>query len=234
MKSTANNPHFASLLSGEPKVLSAWVENWNTRHLILNLAVIVAGTSAYGASVGIWRDETQALYTAIKLPLLILLTSFGNAFLNGMLAPLLGAKLRFRQSLLAVLMSFATASAILGGFSPIVFFLIWNVPPIGATGQAGMVHDLILFIHVLAIGFAGTVGNLKLFRYLSLSLGDRSAAMKILFSWLVANLFFGAQLSWILRPFIGTPGLPVQFVRSDALEGNFYESVLYIIRRLFF
>jgi len=38
-------------------------------------------------------------------------------------------------------------------------------------------------------------------------------------------LFLGSQLSWILRPFIGAPGLPVQFIRADALHGNFYEAV---------
>ena len=34
-----------------------------------------------------------------------------------------------------------------------------------------------------------------------------------------------SPLSWILRPFIGAPGLPVEFLRSTAFKGNFYETV---------
>ncbi|MBA4147355.1 MAG: hypothetical protein H0X66_04515 [Verrucomicrobia bacterium] len=227
-----NTARFALLLQGEPKVLSDWVQNWTVRHLLLNLAVIIGGTAAYGAAMGVWRDEMQAVYTGIKLPLVILLTIFGNALLNGMLAPLFGANLTFRQSLLAVMMSFAAASAILGAFSPLIFFLVWNSPPFADRSQAGAVHSFILLTHVAVIGFAGVTGNLQLFRFLAHATGNRAAALKILFSWLLANLFFGTQLSWILRPFVGSPGLPLQFLRDDALRGNFFEAVFHAIRHL--
>ena len=64
------------------------------------------GAGLYGAAMGCWRDPMQALYTAIKFPLIILLTAAGNAMLNAMLAPLLGLNISFRQSFLAILMSF--------------------------------------------------------------------------------------------------------------------------------
>lgn len=227
-----NSARFALLLQGDPKALTDWVQNWTVRHLLLNLAVIIGGTAAYGAAMGIWRDEVQSLYTAIKLPLVILLTVFGNALLNGMLAPLFGAKLTFQQSLLAVMMSFAAASAILGAFSPLIFFMVWNSPPVADRSLAGVVHSFILITHVAVIAFAGVTGNLQLFRFLRHATGDRGAALKILSSWLLANLFFGTQLSWILRPFVGSPGLPLQFLREDALRGNFFEAVLNAIRHL--
>jgi hypothetical protein len=44
-------------------------------------------------------------------------------------------------------------------------------------------------------------------------------------AWLTVNLFLGAQLVWNLRPFIGAPELSEQFLRPNALEGNFYEAV---------
>jgi LmbE family N-acetylglucosaminyl deacetylase len=40
-------------------------------------------------------------------------------------------------------------------------------------------------------------------------------AWRVISAWLAANLFLGSQLSWILRPFIGSPGLPVEFLRHD-------------------
>ena len=48
-------------------------------------------------------------------------------------------------------------------------------------------------------------------------------------SWLASNAFVGCQFAWILRPFLGSPNYPVVFLRSDALEGNFYEFVLVTI-----
>ena len=71
------------------------------------VVAIVVGAGSYGAVMGSWRDPLQALYTGIKLPLVILLTTLGNGLLNGMLAPLLGLNVTFRQSLAVVLMSFA-------------------------------------------------------------------------------------------------------------------------------
>jgi len=94
--------------------------------ILLHLGVIVVGAGLYGAAMGWWRDPMQALYTAIKFPLIILLTATGNALLNAMLAPLLGLNISFRQSFLSILMSFTIAGAILGSFAPIMAFIIWN------------------------------------------------------------------------------------------------------------
>ena len=74
------------------------------------------------------------------MPLIILLTTLGNAILNAMLAPLLGLNLGLRQSFLAILMSFAIASAILGAFSPLAAFMIWNLPPLVPGAQASDVN----------------------------------------------------------------------------------------------
>ena len=35
----------------------------------------------------------------------------------------------------------------------------------------------------------------------------------------------GAQLSWVLRPFVGNPTLPVLVLRSHAWDGSFFEAV---------
>ena len=85
--------------------------------------------------MGCWRAPEQALFVAIKFPLIILLTSLGNAFINAMLAPLLGLNVSLKQSFLAVLMSFTIAAAILGAFSPIAAFVIYNAPPLSSDFQ---------------------------------------------------------------------------------------------------
>jgi hypothetical protein len=217
---------FSRLLHGEVESLESWSTHWDSRRILSHIAIIIVGAGLYGAAMGWWRDPLQALYTAIKFPLIILLTASANAMLNAMLAPLLGLNIPFRQSFLAILMSFTIASAILGSFAPLVAFMIWNSPPMTADlRQASGPYGLILFTFVIIIAFAGITSNLRLLQLLRHLGGRKSVALCVLLAWLGGNLFFGTQLSWVLRPFIGAPGLQVQFLRKDAFKGNFYETI---------
>ena len=222
------------LLRGEAAPISAWTEQWNGRRLAVCLAVIVGGAGLYGAAMGYWRAPQQAFYVAIKFPLIILLTTFGNALLNAMLAPLLGLNISLRQSFLAVLFSFTIASAILGSFSPLAAFLVWNAPPLSASAAelSTGTYSFIQLTHVGVIAFAGVTANLRLAQLLQHLSGNSRIARRVLLAWLAGNLLFGSQLSWIMRPFIGAPGLPVQFFRATAFKGNFYESVFHALLRL--
>src|SRR5579859_392124 len=112
------------LLRGEPEPINQWMLQWNARRALLYVAVIFVGAGLYGAAMGCWRDPLQALFTAIKLPGIILLTVLGNGLLNGMLAPLLGLNISFRQVFQAILMSFTISASILGAFSLLIFFLV--------------------------------------------------------------------------------------------------------------
>jgi hypothetical protein len=222
------------LLRGDPQSLQDWIEHWNARRLALCVGAILIGAGLYGAAMGFWRAPLQAALVAIKFPLIILLTTLGNALLNGMLAPLLGLNIGLRQSLLAILMSFTIASAILGSFSPLIAFMVWTAPPLTTNVRiSAETYGIIQLTHVAVIAFAGIVANLRLVQLLRLLSGNALVAGRVLFAWLVGNLFLGSQLCWILRPFIGSPGLDVQFIRPDAFKGNFYETVFHSIVRLF-
>jgi len=223
-----------TLLRGEPEPIAAWTREWSLGRLLFYVVLIVVGAGLYGASMGFWRGPLQALYSAIKLPVVVLLTTFGNALLNGMLAPLLGINLRFRESLLAILISFAIAAIILGAFSPLIFFLVWNIPTVPAgVGIASPYYNLALLTEVCGIAFAGIVANVRLVQLLERLGGSRSVARRILFSWLAGNLLLGAQLSWNLRPFLGSQTEVTTFLAPHPFQGNFYEAVFRALRALF-
>ena len=225
--------NLASLLRGEAQYFSAWIENCRAKHLTRCIIVIAAGSGLYGAAIGYWRAPLQALFVAAKLPLIILLTTLGNAVLNAMLAPLLGLNIGFKQSFLAILVSFTIASAILGALSPVAAFMIWNMPPLVPGSQAsGVTYNLIQLSLVAIIAFAGIAANLRLVQFLQHLSGKAAIARRVLFAWLAGNLFLGSQLAWILRPFIGSPDLPVVFLRPTAFQGNFYETVFRAARQL--
>ena len=232
---TLNLHHIPVLLRGEPEPVNQAIERCTPARIFLYFAVIFLGAGLFGAAVGCWRAPLQAAYTALKLPLILLLTTLGNALLNGMLAPLLGLNITFRQSFVAILMSFTIAAAILASFSPLLFFLVWNTPPLAQRADlSGSSYSFILLAQAAVIAFAGGAANLRLVQLLRRLSGSAVVARKILVAWLAGNLLLGAQLSWNLRPFVGSPGLPVQFFREDAFRGNFFEAILNAARHLLF
>jgi len=212
------------LCKGKPEELSRWMRPDNKGRLYSCLFWIILGSGLYGATIGLWRAPMQASFVAIKFPILILLTTLGNGLLNGILAQLLGAPMSFRQSITAIFISFAIASIILGSLAPLTFFMVLNAPPMDSA-KAANAHDLIILADVAIISFAGVTANLHLFRLLQFINQSKLRASQILFAWLTGNLLLGGQLSWIMRPFIGTPTAPVEFLRNNPFNGNFFEIV---------
>jgi hypothetical protein len=226
---------FATLLRAAPGDLIEWIRRWQWNRAWLCLTTVIIGAGVYGAVMGSWRSPLQALFTGVKLPLVVLATTFGNALLNGMLAPLLGLDLNFRQSLMVVLMSFAIAAAILGGFSPIAAFVVWNTPPLtAATKLISPEYGVLQLTLAAVLAYAGTMGNACLVPLLRAWSGSAVVARKILLAWLAGNLLLGSQLCWLLRPFIWDPARPVEFIGREYLHGSFFETVFEAVRRLLF
>ncbi len=210
---------------------AAWLDDPHPRRIFGVAAVTILGLAAYGFTVGWWRSPLMGAYVAVKMPLLVACTLGCNGLLNGLLGLLLGTGLGFRQSLLALLMSFALAALILGSLAPITFFLAWNAPPPESV-NAGMAHSAYLVTHTFLIGFAGIAANVHLHRLLATRATNRGSATITLLAWLAGNGILGAQFSWVLRPFFGSPNLNVAFLRPDPMKGNFYESVWHAIDKL--
>ncbi len=217
----------ALLCRADPKVLATWLDKGKNK-IYSCLVLLVLGSSFYGASVGLWRAPQQSAYVALKFPLLIILTTMSNAAINGMFAQLLGARITFRRSFLAIIMSFTLLAVILGSLTPLSFFVLYNLPSMG-TASAQNAYAFSLILHVVVIAFAGVIANVQLFRLLLHICADRLQALQILFAWLAGNMFLGCQLSWNLRPFFGSPGLEVRFLRDNPFDGSFYEAVFYIL-----
>lgn len=204
-----------------------WLDSPSPGQVAGVAAVAAAGLACYGFTIGYWRAPLMGAYVAVKFPLLVALTLGCNGLLNGLLGILLGTGLGFRQSLLALLSAFAIAALILGSLAPVTFFLAWNAPAADAPG-ANAAHSAYLLTHTVLIGIAGITANIHLHRLLAAKAPSRTAATVTLLAWLAGNGFLGAQFSWILRPFFGSPALEVQFLRPDAMNpanGNFYQTV---------
>ena len=224
---------FEEFLRADAPDLQGWMTQRAHNMVWVCVAFVVAGAGLYGAVIGSWWAPLQAVYAAIKVPLLILLTTLGNGLLNGMLAPLLGLRLSFRQSLVAVLISFAITSAILGALSPVALFLVWNTPALtGTTRQSSPEYCFLQLALVAFIAYAGVMGNVRLLPLLERWSSGAGTARKVLFAWLAGNLFLGSQICWVLRPFIWDQSGRVQFIGPNSFQGSFFETVFEAARGL--
>ncbi|MGD7654075.1 MAG: hypothetical protein ACQCXQ_12720 [Verrucomicrobiales bacterium] len=208
-----------------------WLDRPDGKRVVWVAGAAALGLACYGFSVGIWRAPLMGVYVAVKLPLLVLLTLVCNGLLNGLLGILLGSGLGFRQSLFALLSAFALVGVILGSLVPVTLLLAWNAPPPDSAAAATS-HASYLVCHTLLIAIAGIVANIHLYRLLAVKAASPAAASATLLAWLGGNGFLGAQFSWILRPFFGSPGLHVQFLREDPMRGNFYQTVWRSLERI--
>jgi hypothetical protein len=221
------------LLRADPETLCAWLRNWRASRVGWCLLAIIGGAGLYGAAMGGWRNAQQALYTGLKLPLVLLLTTLGNGLLNGMLAPLLGLRLDFRQTLLVILMSFAITALVLGGLAPVAAFVVWNTPPLTSVTRLSSVnYGVLQLAHVAAISLAGVLGNVRLVPLLERWSGSAVVARRVLLAWLAGNLLLGSQIAWVLRPFIWDPARPVEFIGPEYFRGSFYETVFDALLRV--
>jgi hypothetical protein len=215
------------------------------RRMLISSIVSLAG---YGAILGIFYGALQALSSAIKLPILFLLTlaiCLPTLYLFNLLY---GGRLSTRQVLALALAAITVTSALTVAFAPIsIFFLITardysffkllNVGILGLTGVAGLQFLVQGMRSMNALDPAPTPlaaepaeSDEPLPPPAPPAAAPRPVSMPLLWIWLLLYGFVGTQLGWTLRPFFGSPELPFQIFRN--LEGNFYTNIVQTVVEL--
>ncbi|MBK1831864.1 hypothetical protein JIN77_14105 [Verrucomicrobiaceae bacterium R5-34] len=220
-----------ALCQGRRALLQEWLMEKPLSSLAFSIPAVVLGCGLYGFTLGLWQGGRMGCYVAVKFPLVIFATLLVNGVLNGMLALVLGSGISFRQSVQFLLAGFALMAVILGSLSPVTCFMALQAPMPEHPG-AKQWHSALLLIHTLVIAYAGIIAHRSLLGQLRDFASSPKLGTRTFFAWLAGNLFVGAQISWIMRPFFGSPGLAVQFLRDDPMEGSFYETLWRAFLRL--
>lgn len=187
-------------------------------------AVLVVGCGLYGAAMGGWRSPWQAVNAAVKLPALFLATAGLTAALDVVLCGLLRARVRPMQALTASVLAMAILGSVLGSMAPIAALLSLQAPaPSGPDAVA--TSQWLLTTHVLVLGAVGIVAVSRLRALLDALIDDAAVSRRVLWAWIITHGVVGAQMSWVLRPFVGDPRLPVRLFRPQAWLGSFFQSV---------
>lgn len=221
-----------SLCRGERSLTDQWMQQSPAKMLAYTLPLILLGAGSYGLSMGLWQGWEMALYAGIKFPLVVIATLIVNAVINSMLAMVLGSGITIRQTLQFLFSAFAICAIILGSLSPIMIGMALQGPALGSDGASNFYSNT-LVSHVLLISYAGIVSHSMLLGSLRQYASSRSSANKTFIAWLAGNLFVGAQIGWISRPFFGTPGGKTEFFREDKFSSSFYEAVLNSLQNIF-
>ena len=219
-----------TLQSRIESLLRAGVDSREARFAPANwrdLAIAMgAGGMLYGAAMGTFGgfggDRLwQIAYSAVKVPLLLVVTLLLSLPGYCVLNTLSGLRHDLSRALAAVLTAHAGAAVVLGGLAP--YPLFWYV-----SGTS--YHGATLF-NGLMFAIASFAGQHLLRRMYAPLIALDPRHRRLLRVWLVLYCFTGIQLAWVLRPFLGDPRAPVQFFREEAW-GNAYVVVAQILWRM--
>jgi hypothetical protein len=188
------------------------------------LAVMTVGAAFYGAVLGSWCGGLQILYSAVKLPLVLVVTSLLTLVFNWMTGFLLGLRIGIMKAAATNFLVLATAALVLASLTPVAGLVVFSAPQPAVTERT--THNLLYLFHTGLVGVSGLVGTVVLWRALVRLSGRTALAARVFIIWLMTFAVVGGEVAWALRPFVGSIYHPVAFLRADMLDGNVYEFIL--------
>jgi hypothetical protein len=213
--------------------------------MLANSAIALA---CYGLVMGSSHSIWQSLASALKLPVLFLLTlaiCLPTLYLFNLLC---GGRLSARQALALVLSAISVTAALTLAFAPITlffmvtaqsypFFILLNTAILALTGSVGLsflvsgMRSMNLQARAEQPAPAEQPEASDADQTVQTPAPPRQVSMNLLLIWVLLYGFVGTQLAWTLRPFHGDPSVP--FILFRPVESNFYLGVLETIARLF-
>ena len=191
-----------------------------------DVLIVVLSTAAYGAVLAAWRSPLMAAYVAVKLPVVFVATTLVVSAFCWAAGLLCRAGLRYREVLGAVFSAMAVAGSILLAISPVVLYFVFSgAPDAGTREEMRFAHATMMMVHILVLACAGATGNLVLCRALRRRVPPACRLAPMVALWIASFAVVGCQLGWIMRPLVGSPNIAVEFLRADALDSNFLESL---------
>ncbi len=205
-----------------------WVvaEGTTRRRLMQLWLLLVVFGLMYGAVMGSFGGVfgprfLQVLYSALKVPLLLMATFALSLPSFFVVNTLFGLRDDWSGAIRALVATQAGLTIILSAFAP--FTVLWYSSC--ANYRAAILFNAAMF------GAASIVAQRLLRRFYAPLIARNRRHRLMLQGWLVIYAFVGIQMGWVLRPFIGSPDSPTQFFREGAW-GNAYVKLAEIVMGL--
>jgi hypothetical protein len=202
----------------------------------------------------------QLVATSVKVPMLFLLTlvvTFPSLYVFSALSR---SRLAAPETLRLLLAALGVNLAILASFGPVTgfftlstesypFMVVLNVLFFsigGIVGLAFLARALVSVFHedVAPVPVASEADEVEgevaddeeaaeqvVVETTVVELPPEARGRLVLRTWILIYAVVGAQMGWILRPFVGHPGLPFEWFRER--EGNFFQAFFRAVGALF-
>lgn len=174
-------------------------------------------SACFGAAVGSYTGRWQIVTDAIKMPVYMLGTlaiSFGAMHLFA------ARDLRARETFAVAMETVALNAVVLGALAPIVWLMSLSLPfsPGLHDADAQRGYRILILILTASVAAGGIAGVARL--------RSRLANPKLVAIWVLLYQFTGAQMAWLLKPWVSCTGRDDRFLPlQENLKGNFYEAV---------
>lgn len=205
------------LLRDGASITQQILEDREVDALLPRLLTVSAGAGAlFGLAIGLPGGGAQALLSAVKLPVVLLgAAALGLPALR-LGAALAGRRLRAAQISALLLQGLATAATTMAALVPLAVVVWLTASTFSDSDWYVYRRAVAAFTAVAALG--GLVGASRLLRALPPT---------AVFGW--AGLFgvAGLQLTWLLRPVVGSPSDSLVLLR--ALESNGLAELLRLV-----
>jgi hypothetical protein len=185
--------------------------------------MVLTFAPVYGGIMGSFQLDSperilQMTYSAVKLPILLFTTSVlclpGFFVIN----TILGLRDDFHESLQAILAGQAGLSVALASLAPLTRFWYFS----SSSYRGALLFNAGIF------AVATVAGHIVMFRYYRALIRRNPHHRIALYGWLAMYAFVGIQMGWVLRPFVGAPGMAVSFFRAEPFS-NAYVVVFELI-----
>lgn len=190
-------------------------------YFISSTLTILIFSAVYGATMGFYASNLQIIYSAIKVPILLLISLYITVPSYYVLYSLLGGKRNLDQTVILLLSSITIMSIILLAMVPVnLFFII-------TTTRSSTTYAFTVFLNVTIFTLGGFFALLHFINGAKSLYTDSKENWKPAF--LLGSLilmFIGTQLAWVLRPYFN---YHPQFIRP--LESNFYTAMINLVMR---
>jgi len=181
------------------------------------VAVAALSSACFGAAVGSFTGRWQILTDAVKMPVYLL----GTLAISFAAMHVLAARdLRARETFALAMESVGLTAVVLGALAPIVALISLSLPfaPGLRTPEAQRGYRLLILLLTGSVAAGGVTGVARLH--------SRLRSIRLTAVWVVLYQFVGAQMAWLLKPWVSHTGADDRFLPlRENLQGNFYESV---------
>jgi hypothetical protein len=181
------------------------------------LIVFVAAFGlVYGAVMGAFSGLTpgryhQLLYSAVKVPLLLLATFALCLPSYFVLNSVLGLRSDFDRALRAVAATQACVAIVLASLAPLTALFYASYDD----------YSLAVNFNGVMFAVACVMAQVVVRRYYVPLMRRAPRHRTMMHVWFFLYVFVGIQMAWVLKPFVGDPRVPVRFFKPEEL-GNAY------------